>query len=275
MAIDLKSLSSKKIAGVPVLYLAAAVVVIIAIVAWRMKPATEEVTGDESTTTENVPSSEQDSPASDYEGMATQGTVTVVQSSTTESESSTEQTNEDWERAAVKYLIDEKNATATDAQLAISKYLDGANMTYDEGKLRDAAVAKLGLPPERLSNVGTVSAAPAQKQFSLFPGTHTVKNSNDNTPAKLATLYYGSGDAAHANKIVAENYKLGPVGTTYTAGTKVKIPTWVNPRYFTITQNTRNATKVAAKNGISVYSFIALNPGLVTPYKIGSRVRVQ
>ncbi len=270
---DWKSLVQKRIGGVPVLYIAAAFVVILAVVAWKMKP-TEEVTGDEATTPENVPESADDPAGADYSGLATQGTVTVVQGGTTADEESEKETNDDWERAAVSYLIEAKLATAGAAQTAINKYLEGADLSYDEGALRDAAVTKLGLPPEKLTTVGQVGLAPAQKQFSNFPGKHTVKNVNDNTAAKLAQLYYGNGDQAHALKIVAANSSLGPNGTTYSVGASVNIPRWENPRFYTITKTTQWPSQVAAKNGMTVESFTFLNPGLVAPYKVGSKVRV-
>jgi hypothetical protein len=267
-----QEITQKKIAGVPVLYLAAAFVAILAIVAWKMKPSVppEEPTGDESTTPGNVPTAEGDV---DYSGLATNGTVTVVQGSQTPTEAK-EQTNDDWERAAVDYLVDSKLATPGDAQIAINTYLEGGNLSFEQGKLRDAAVAKLKLPPEPLHTVGTTGTEPARRQAGTLPGSHIVKGSNDNTAAKLAALYYGNSDALHTNKIASANLSLGPSGTTYNPGTKVSIPMYTNPRYYTIDKSHTWPSQVAAKNGLSYNQFLALNPGLVAPYKVGSKVRV-
>lgn len=274
MAFNFQEFAKKRVFGVPVLYLALAGVIVLAVVAWKMKPAEEEVTGDENTTPDNVPVSDEDSAAADYSGLNGTGTVTVVQNGSTTDEEAVKETNDDWFRSAVAYLTQEKKATVTEAQQAINKYLEGADLTYAEGQLKDAAVLKLGLPPERLTTVGTVGAAPAQKQFNNFPGNHTVKGSSDNTASKLAALYYGNGDTSHALKIVLHNAVKGPNGTTYNVGDTIKIPAWENPRYYTITKTTQWPSQVAAKNGISVSGFTYLNPGLVAPYKIGSKVRV-
>jgi hypothetical protein len=261
--------SKKKVLGVPVLYLAAAAAIILGVVAWKMKPTPEEVV------TDPDPSAEEEDPlggaGSDYSGLATQGTVTVVQGGSSDQQEAKEETNEDWEKAAVAYLIADKNATAQDAQAAISKYLDGADLSYEEGQLKNAAVAKLGLPPERLSNVGSVGTLPAQKQFSLFPGKHTVKGSNDNTPGKIAQLYWGKNDG---DKIVSANYKLGPVGTTYAVGTVVSVPSWYEPRYYTVTKTTQYPSQLASKNGSPYDQVIALNPGKIAPYAVGSKIRI-
>lgn len=266
---DFKALLNKKVVGVPVLYLAGAFVAILAVVAWRMKPAPEAAVTDP-----DADDTALDPALDDYAGLATNGTVTVVQGGTSAEEESKKETNDDWERAAVAFLISEKLATAGEAQTAINKYLEGADLSYDEGRLRDAAVTKLGIPPEKMSTVGTVGLAPAQRQFNNFPGTHTVKNVNDNTAGKLAQLYYGNSDTAHALKIAANNSGLGPLGVTYNVGTVVKIPRWENPRYYTITKTTQWPSQVAAKNGMSVEAFTFFNPGLVAPYKVGSKVRV-
>lgn len=264
-------LAQKKVAGIPVLYVAGAFVVILAIVAYKMKPASSEDSGPVDETQGESP--DQTGGAADYSGLETQGTVTVVQGSPNTSEP-VKATNDDWERSAVEYLIEAKLATPSDAQVAIHRYLEGADLTYEQGKLKDAAITKLKLPPEPLTTIGTIGNAPAQKQFSNYPGKHTVKGSNDNTPYKLAGLYYGSTNAEHANRIVASNAKLGPVGTTYSAGSVIYIPAWVTPRYYVITNTTRYPGAAAAKNGIPYDAFLALNPGLVAPYKVGSKVRV-
>lgn len=265
--------AKKKVFGIPVLYLTLGVVIILAVAAWKMKPTAEEKV------TEDPDASGGDTDpltgaGSDYSGLATQGTVTVVQQGTQTEQEAKEETNDDWERAAVAYLIAEKKATASEAQNAIAKYLDGADLTYDEGALKNAAVAKLGLPPERLSNIGTVGTAPAQKQFSLFPGTHTVKGPNDNTPAKLAQLYYGNAGTAYVDTIVSQNYSLGR--GTYNVGATVKIPTWYEPRSITVTDKTgRWPSTIGAKNGLSASQVEGLNPGKTAPYPNGTKIRIR
>lgn len=273
---DWKTLSSKKVAGIPVLYLAAAAVVVFAVWAWQMKSAPKEDTAEP--VAETDPSVEDDAGAADYSGLNTGGTVTVVQPPATETES-VKQTNDDWLRAAVSFLVDEKKATPGDAQTAINNYLEGNDLTYEQGLLRDAAITKLGLPPERISVLGTVSAQaspPAQRQFNNFPGKHTVKGGNDNSASKLAALYYGSGDALRSQLIAAGNASLG-TGAGYNVGTVVAIPAWREPSYYTVTKTgPKTATKIAGINGISVTTLQALNPGKGGgPYAIGAKLRVR
>lgn len=276
---DWKSLASKKVAGIPVLYLAAAVVVVFAVWAWQMKSSpTEEATGDENTTAENVPSDGEDLAAADYSGLNGSGTVTVVQQATPTETESVKQTNDDWLRAGVAYLVERKEATAGEAQVALTNYIEGNDLTYEQGQLRDSALAKLGLPPEPITSLGSVGSqtvAPAQRQFSLFPGKHTVKGTNDNSASKLASLYYGNGDANHALKIVATNVRYGN-GASYPVGTVIAIPAWKEPRYVTVTKTTRTPTIIAAKNGIQGGAPIieALNPGKSTPYAVGTKIRI-
>jgi hypothetical protein len=273
---NFSELAQRKVAGIPVLYLAGAFVAILAIVAWKMKPSVpdDEVTGDEGTTPDNVPTDSGDPDAADYSGLVSQGTVTVVQGTQTPTDA-VKQTNEDWERAAITYLVDAKLASPSAAQNAIHKYLEGVNLSYDEGKLKDAAITKLKLPPEPLVQVGTVGTAPAQKQFSNFPGRHTVKGPNDNTASKLAQLYYGNSAADRINTIAAANTKLGPASTSYSPGAVVSIPTWTTPYTMTATKYYNTASKIGSKNGLSAAQVVALNPGMVFPVKVGTKVRIK
>jgi hypothetical protein len=269
-----QEIAQKKIAGVPVLYLAGAFVAILAIVAWKMKPSTppEEPRGDESTTPGNVPTDEGDV---DYSGLATNGTVTVVQGTPATAQDAAKQTNDDWEREAVNFIVDSGLASPGVAQTAIHKYLEGSDLSYEEGQLRDAAIKKLKLPPEPLYTVGVTGTEPARRQAGTLPGAHTVKGSNDNTAAKLATLYYGNGDAIHAATITAANTRYGPTGTTYPAGTRITIPQWYTPYNYTATKTINTATKIGAKNGLSAAQVQALNPSMKFPVSAGTKVRVK
>jgi hypothetical protein len=262
----------KKVAGVPVIYLAGGFVVILAIIAYKMNPPTS---GEESGPVDETDGSgpDQTGGAADYSGLATQGTVTVVQGSTSDAEV-TKATNEDWGRSAVDYLIEANLATPSEAQSAIHKYLEGNDLTFEEGKLKDAAIRKLKLPPEPLVALGSIGLQPAQKQFSNFPGKHTVKGSNDNTPTKLANLYYGKSTSPYVLTISAANTTLGPASSNYTPGTVVNIPNYVTPRYFKTTPSTRSASRVAAANGISSATVRALNPNLTEPYALGKQIRI-
>lgn len=261
----------RKIFGIPLLYLVGAGVIIVAIVAYKMKPATPATPAADADT----PSTDANADTNDesaYSGLSTNGTVIVAPQPTTTT--TVVETNDTWLKSAVAEVVKAKIATAGDAQSALTKYLAGDNLSFDEGKIRDYALEKLGIPPEPLYQIGTVSEAPAQKQFSLFPGTHTVKGNNDNSAGKLAQLYYGNADANHVNSIVSRNFNLGPSSTTYPPGTKVTIPEWTTPRYYTVQKGYQYPTQIAAKNGIQYAQLIGLNPGVTFPVAVGTKVRV-
>jgi hypothetical protein len=265
-----KELASKKVGGIPVLYLAGAFVAILAIVAWKMKPSVDVSDPSE-------PVSETDGGAidtdgdPDYSALTPTGTVTVVNPPVADTES-TKQTNEDWERAAVDYLVESNQATPGVAQTAIHKYLEGSELTYEQGQLRDSAIRKLKTPPEPLVEIGTTGTAPAQRQFSNFPGKHTVKGSNDDGLTKLAALYYGRSETPYTTLLTAANPSLPRYGK-YNVGTVVTIPAYTEPKYYVA--GSQDAKTIAAKSSISTTSLSLLNPGMVFPVKRGTRVRVK
>lgn len=269
----LKALFSKKIGKIPVVYILGILAVGLAYYAWKLKPT--NTTPTDTDTTDTTPADDT-ADESAYSGLGTSGTVVVQPQTPTQATTVTE-TNETWGQAATAYLIAEGTAPG-DAQTAILLYLQGANLSYDQGQLRDKAIKKLGLPPEPLETIGTVSPAPAQKQFSVFPGKHVVKGSVDNTASKLAALYYGNGDALHTNEIVAANFSLGPVGTTYNPGTTIVIPAWGTPKYFTATSKARYAYQIASASkvpGLTSGGVMALNPTVTFPVNVGAKVRVE
>jgi hypothetical protein len=268
--VSFNTIVQKKVFGIPVVYLALIVVAGLAFLAWKIKPTVTPVA---------------DTPADglgpevdpDTSGLETTGTVIVAPQPNVPADA-IEQTNDKWLRSGVDYLVNEaKVATAGDAQLALSTYLEGGDLTYEQGLWRDKVIGKLGLPPESLPRVGITTTAPAQKQFTAFPGKHTVKGSNDNTASKLANLYYGSGDAAHTNRVVEMNTGLGPATTTYTPGTVVNIPGYTYPNYYTVTGKNKDNyfTTLAGKFGLSVAQVQALNPTLTQPIPKGTKVRSQ
>jgi hypothetical protein len=272
--VNFKELASKKVAGIPVLYLAGAFVVILAVVAYRMK----STSGVDATDTSNpedagAVAGESDA-ATDYSSLATTGTVTVVQSAQNDVQTAV-YTNSDWSRDAIAYLVSEKNVSGVEAQVAVNKFFDGSDLSYEEKQWIDACIVKLKAPPDGVGSVGIIGTQPGQKQFSVFPGKHTVKNTNDNSPSKLAALYYGSGAIEKARLIAGANSALGAPGVTYAPGTVVTIPAYHEPVFYKVTGvNDTTAKKVAAKNGISEATVRILNTGHSEPYAKGSSVRI-
>lgn len=270
---DFKAIVQKKVLGVPVLYLAGAAVLILAIIAYRTKQTVTPAVTDPNAVDATTPSGATDESA--YGGLATQGTV-VVQPVTPTPATVVVETNETWGQSAIQFLVDEHTPPG-DAQQAIMLYLQGANLSYEQGALRDKAVGKLGIPPEPLETVGSVSAAPPQKQFGVFPGHHTVKGTGDNTASKIAALYYGNGDALHTNRIAEVNINLGPATGTYAVGSVVEVPGWTNPAYYTTTKTTNYSSGVAKAShvpGLTAERVLALNPTLTFPVKTGTKVRI-
>lgn len=255
----------KKVFGIPVVYLGLAAALGLALLAWKIKPTA--VAPDTAAPVE--PEAEPDT-----SGLVTTGTVVVAPQDQPDVPV-VQQTNEDWVRAGADYAAnDAKVATYGDALAALTAYINGEDLSFDQGKIRDAVLSKLKAPPEPLGKIGITASQPAQKQFNEFPGKHTVKGANDNTPTKLATLYYGNSDANHVNLIVSANYNLGPATTTYNPGTVISIPKWTTPRYFVVTKGKEYPTTIAGLNGVSYAQIIGLNPSIVFPAKDGTKVRV-
>jgi len=136
--------------------------------------------------------------------------------------------NAAWGAAAVKFLVTAGYTTA-EATTAVNLYLYGGEMSTQQQVLIDQAVKALGLPPdltEPTKDTGTAPYnGPAARQ-GVPPLYHTVKGKSDDSPAELTLLYYGSTSASAVNLLKSAT---GPGATTnnqdvYPAGTKVLVP---------------------------------------------------
>ena len=136
----------KKLFGVPVVYLAVGFVIILALVAWRLKPAKTPA----DTTTDATATAEDLNPA------VPTGTV-YAQNPQTGDEPIVE-TNDTWMRKGLAFLIAKGENPGT-VQLALQHYLAGNDLTYDEGRIRDAVVAEYGLPPD-INDIGGTGSKP-------------------------------------------------------------------------------------------------------------------
>jgi hypothetical protein len=258
--VTFKELAAKKVFGVPVLYLALAAVVILAIVAYKMQPAkTDEVKGDPSADG-SLEGAADDETTDAYAGLASGGTVTVVQQPTTpEATEVTIQTNETWVKRGAEWLVAGGYSTGPAALSALTKYVQGTDRSYDEQQLVDRVFKQFGAPPDSISEGGTVGAKPAQKQFPNLPGVHTITGNSDNGYPQLAALYYGSSSADRQDLIQAANTNLGLSGP-WPVGTKVNIPEMKNIRYYT-TPVAEHKNTVASKNALTRSQLDALNNG--------------
>lgn len=225
---NMSGLLDKKIGPVPVLYIAAGLVAILGVVAWRMKSAPDAPV-------ETVPEEDAGIDGDPYSGLATNGTVVAAPASTI-AEPDTIDSNEEWARAAAAYLLDKKLASPGDALTSMTKYINGAQLSYEEGGLRDAAISGIGYPPDPLQGTSIVLDPVARKQFDGFPGVHSVTSPADNTFAKIAALYYGKSDPLTVSRLQQNNPTLG--NTTFPVGTKVQVgalkvdttPPWNQPK---------------------------------------------
>ena len=259
---------SRRIFNIPIIYLLGIVVLGLAYWAWRMKPADSgevaaELAGEEGQDPALVEQDTADfgfqaNPVPTYpSGLATTTTV---------------DTNASWMKRGVEWAGLTGIASPGNAQLALQRYLNGEDLTFDEGRIRDAVIRQFGAPPEEIT-VGTTGSEPAKRQGTP-PTTHTVKGPNDNTYGKLCRLYYGNDHPQTVDLLQAANItKLGP-GGPFPVGARATIPAYRTPKYFTTTKITNTLSEVAAKNGTSVTVLRVLNAGMSNTPKVGTRVRV-
>lgn len=274
---NLSAIASKRVAGIPVLYLIGAAVIVLAVLAWRMKPTAEDanadVVGDPSAASD-LPQ-EGDDP---YGSLATQGTVTVVQQPAQTTPDPVVKTNETWARDGAEWIVQhptpEANPTGAEAIAALNHFLQGEDLSFSETAIVNAVIREKGQPPEGVTVTGKVTnEAPAKRQFNNFPGQHKVVGANDNTFPKLAVLYYNSSSGETINLLAGVNPTLNS-RANLAPGTVVKIPLMRPPRYVTATNTMRNAPDIAKKNMLTVATLWAYNPGMVFPVKVGAKVRV-
>lgn len=141
---------SKKIAGVPVVYLAGGAVAIMAIVAWRMKPSPDAPvdtvgTGSEATLDENGLADGADP----YAGLRSNGTVIVQPAPLPEPvEPDRPDTNEEWIRVGAEWLAAKKNIPPTTTYSALSKYIEGKSRSTTEQNYIDDVIREKGFPPD-------------------------------------------------------------------------------------------------------------------------------
>lgn len=250
--------AAKKVAGVPVLYLLGGGVVILAIVAWKMKPSADSAKADE------VPadaSGAVEDGSDPYDQFETKGTVIVspnpVPNPDQELANQSIQSNEEWLTKGVQFLISKNKATGTMAETALSKYLNGQDRSYNENELVDSVIAEFGRPPDGTGGTGNVGAKPAAAQFT-GSGSHKVMGTTDNTASALAALYYGSSAQDRIDLIEAAN--VGRGAGPWAVGTQVTVPAYREPVYYTTPgSGYLSAANLAAKQGVSLDVLALLN----------------
>jgi len=254
-----QELLSKKVAGIPVIWVVLVVAVVGLYAAIRL-PRVEE------------PADEQDIPAGDS-GDDGQPIFRAREDSSTglDSDSGTlEPTNAQWGRRAIEWLV-ANGATVSLASLAISKYLNSETLSQAEGALRDKAVKQFGLPPEDIPTSNTLGyQGPASKQGEP-PVTHVVRGKSDDTFAELAKLYYGMDNADTVILLMQANTT---VTAPFSVGTRIRVVPYSQPRYYVATAATNTLYAIARKNSTTAQRIQALNPNTRFPVAVGHRVRI-
>lgn len=266
MQFDVKSLEGTKVAGVPLPFLLAALAGSLAYYALKIRkqPVPADTTG-----------ASPDATATDAAGGDTVGTnqptFTAIVPQGTVSSTSTD-TNDAWVRRAVEWVVANHISDVGSASVALNKYVGSEQLTFDEGKIRDAAVGQFGLPPETVPYGETGGyTGPASKQGTP-PCAHTVKGKSDNTYQELALLYFGYASSDSVRAIQSANTGLSQ---PFAVGQVVQIPKFGAPKFYRATSAHRTLYDIARVNGDTPGQVVTLNPNMQFPVKVGTRVRVR
>jgi hypothetical protein len=149
---------TKRVAGVPVLYIAGGVVAVLAVYAWRTKAsATGPVATDTAGSTAEASSA---LGGEAYPQMET-GTVVVQPALPVAAGpgNPTITSNDDWVAFGVAFL-GKQGVAGGEAQMALQTYIDGGQLSYGQGQLRDRVIAEYGVPPIPTSGGETSAEVP-------------------------------------------------------------------------------------------------------------------
>lgn len=269
--------ASKKVLGVPVLYLIGGAVAILVIVAWKMKPSKPDAVDETPADAADVGGETADP----YDDFETKGTVIVSPTAVPNPDPSLANqsitTNQEWVMKGTAFLLAHNKASGTEASGALNKYLNGQDRSYEEEILVNLVIGELGLPPDGADQGGTAGPKPIAKQFT-GSGTHTVQGTADNTASALASVYYNSNAQDRVDLIEAAN--VGKGGGPWATGAKITVPEYTVPKfYITPASGYLSAKNLAAKQGVSLDKLALLNNpagGIYNPeYRFGPNSRVR
>lgn len=301
----LRALMSRKVAGIPVMAIAAVLMGALLYAAFKMKasPEVEDPT-DASATDVDTEQATGDGDASNEQPtfivpgsrLNTGGVVDSNTGTVPEVPGMAVPTTNDLWRSEVQTWLAAQGVAPVKAAAIVSNYFNSISMSGEDSAWLNKAIVKFGFPPEGAPDYVSLPSAPnpegptppapnleAQqvayaknhggKQFSGGTGKHFVQGSKDNTFAELARLYYG--DANGAIRIKIAPYNAG-YREPFPVHRVVFVPPYVAPRWYTIPRSGRTDVKwVAARNGTTEDAVRKLNPGYKWPGKRGSRVRVR
>lgn len=202
---------SRKWLGIPVAYYALIVALVIAYYAWRARPVAAPVPEPE------MAGGTEAYPAMSY-GTVAPVTYEAPQNPFTPPVGNASIANNDEWLAKGVALLSERGTSPGDAQLALQAYLNGEDLTFQQGGMRDMVIREYGLPPAP-GVVGRTADAPARAQGPV-PRDHTVRSATEDSAAELAALYYGNGTGIFVDAIIAANDGR----STFSSGEAVHIP---------------------------------------------------
>lgn len=228
MAIDF----SKKIAGVPVVYLAGGAVAIFAVVAWRMKPSPEGDAGSAADTDEAVlDENGLADGSSPYAGLRSNGTVIVQPAPPVEApEPDKPDTNDEWIRDGAEWLVASKDVSGTAAYTALSKFIDGKSRSTLEAQWVEWTIKEKGFPPDPFAETPLPTTP-------TTPTTPTIPKPPTTTPKPAAGSKPGygwyqvrPGDSAAS---IAKKYAISVTAFyAYNGVGRIVAGEWVKVRYY-------------------------------------------
>lgn len=303
----LRALMSRKVAGIPVMAIAAVLMAALLYAAFKMKATPEE----EEPTDASATDVDSEQSAGDGDGSNEQPVFIVPGSrlntgGVVDSDTGTvpevpgvavPTTNELW-RAEVTSWLTGQGLSGTDAAMLMANYFNGVSMSAANTAWINKAIAKFGIPPEGPPDYVSLPTAPAPsqevplpgppskeaqqlayaknhggKQFSGKSGNHYVQGTHgDTTFAGLARLYYGNSDGL---RIAVQAPNAG-YRQPFPKHRIVHIPAYRDPKYYRVAKSGERTdiAHVAAKNGTTTDMLRKLNPGVKWPLRRGQRVRV-
>ena len=147
---------SRKVLGIPVLYIAIVLVLALAFYAWRAKSSSDSApaadTGDDTA---------DEGGAADVSALypiAPTGTVYAGQPQSAVTDNAEYYGNAQWLAKAVMGMA-AKGKSPGEVQIALQAYLNGDHLTYDQAMIRDQAIKDHGFPPETFT-AGTADGKP-------------------------------------------------------------------------------------------------------------------
>ncbi len=180
----IKSSTRKKVLGVPVLYVAGGLVAVLAVYAWKAKKTVSETAASADT----FSSTDASAPIGEAFPELSSGTVVVAPATPAATVETGFESNDEWIKAGISQLEGE---SPTAVQGALQAYLNGQQISYQQGRWVDSVLRMQGAPPF-LQDVGGVAAETAPVRPSTPSNTPTPAPDNVGTLRQSIAAAYRS-----------------------------------------------------------------------------------